>query len=223
MMRRRALLMDTEPTAYITNGLVLWLDGLDRGDTPGIWKDLISNNDAVLYGTYTELNNGINFPGGSPNGYGQFENHLNISRTVGTIEVCVRLTAFDGTGRPTYCETNGMIGGSIALNAGGSAALRWWNLASGNQLWLAPAINSYYLTASGNNSYGMINGKKANLNTVSSWGTTLTNPRLGNRGQGNPFIGDFYALRIYNRQLSLYEMRNNQKMDNKRFNLGLNI
>jgi hypothetical protein len=46
---------------------------------------------------------------------------------------------------------------------------------------------------------------------------------LGKRSAGNYFKGIIHSIRIHNRILSEEEILYNQRIDNKRFNLGLDI
>lgn len=44
MHRRRAMMLSKAeaPAEYVQDGLVLWLDGINKGNTPDVWTDLIS-------------------------------------------------------------------------------------------------------------------------------------------------------------------------------------
>ena len=61
--------------------------------------------------------------------------------------------------------------------------------------------------------------------TTSKFGTIPTYNCIGYSDAATnwSFKGKIYSIRIYNRQLSAAEMVYNQKIDNKRFNLGLEI
>ena len=208
---------------YVDDGLVMNLDGLNRGGVSGEWHDLVdSENIVTLSDNYTELANGIDFYDAS--GYGTFAKETKISRNVGTIEFAVELTALETTGRPVACLSGaGYIGGSIASKSGSTGAIMRYYLAN-------TTVNAWYIndevtkiTASGNEDCGMINGKNASLYEGFSSLTPYTKQLLGARGSGNKFKGIIHAVRVYNRKLTAEEMLQNQRVDNFRYNLGLTI
>ena len=215
------------PEGYVKDGLVLWMDGLNRGGVAGEWHDLIDpENICTLTGNYTELDNGVSLPGDSST-YGTFAKTVYVSYTQGTIECALTLTAVETTGRPLIAMGNRAMGGSFAsaYSDGNNPAMRWWNYGDNWNYWVFPHVNSnesLKYTASASSENGVCNGTNGELNTVSSW-SPYAYPRLGSRGSGNPFKGTFYAIRLYNRHLTQAEMLHNQRIDNKRYNLGLTI
>lgn len=207
-------------TGYIADGLVFHLDGIDRGDVTGQWKDIVGGRIATLTGTYTENTNNIYFNGG----YGEFNSKPSIGKDDGTIETAVELLAYEGTGRPTVSFGNNYIGGSISSqsSSGYGGAMRWFDQNGSMECWRFPVDSlSLVMTASANSDIGICNGYNGEKITTSSWssGGNL----LAYRGSGNKFIGKMYAVRIYDRKLSAAEMLINQRVDNTRFNLGLTI
>ena len=221
LLRRRENKLERMPEGYITDGLVLWLDGLDRGGVSGEWHDLIDlENIVTLTGNYSENTNGVYFPGDN-DCYGTFEKSVAISWDVGTIEGAVELTSADGTGRPLISMGNSKIGGSIAMGANGVAALRYYLYGNTMPNWsvtLQP--ENLKLTFSGNATRAYINGKLCVEGTTSQF-PSMSTKRLGNRGSGNPFKGTMYSIRVYNRKLTDAEMLHNQMLDNTRYNMGI--
>jgi hypothetical protein len=226
MDRRRMLLQMAKQEQYVTNGLVLWLDGLNRGGVAGKWHDLIGTEVATLTGEYAELTDGVDFYSG--NGYGVFTSSHKINYLNGSIEFAVELTAVETTGRPVCCiGGNYEIGGTIASKSGSTGpVIRFYYQNVGVKAWTLPnsEIGQLKFTASGNNARGIINGITADAYENFSGMTPYSMYRLASRGDGNTkFKGIIHALRVYNRQLTADEMLNNQRLDNKRFNLGLTI
>ena len=224
MMRRRLLLIDNEPTSYITDGLVLWLDGLNRGNVSGEWHDLIdSTNIVTLTGDYIELSNGIDFTGSD---YGSFSKQLLINSNTGTIEICVEIKSLTNTLLPIVCMGgNFKLGSAVSYNTSyNGTQMRYYysGSGSGGQTYIFNDTFSI-LTASANDDLAIAN-KYYEGYLVNSNFSSYIQKGFAIRGAGNQkFIGIIYAVRMYNRKLSKSEMINNQRMDNKRYNLGLNI
>lgn len=219
-LRRRLLLAETD---YITSGLVFWLDGKNRGGVSGQWKDIIGGKIATLSGGYTESTDYVSFDG--VDGKGLFNEGLLIDKDVGTIEIAVELTASEATGRPTVSFGNGYIGGSIAsLTTDAGPGFRYYDYDGSMTFWRFPAtINSLKLLAGGNALRGICNGQDGTSSSITSWSHAGADPLVGYRGSGNYFKGKMYSIRIYNRQLTKNEILHNQRLDNKRYNLGLTI
>lgn len=83
---------------------------------------------------------------------------------------------------------------------------------------------------SGNHTTGVINGNEVAISSYGDYWTTGVDNRtiVGARylsavNYRTYFTGTIYAIRIYNRRLTAAEMRQNQIVDNERFNLGLTI
>lgn len=213
---------------YITNGLVLWLDGINRGGISGKWKNLVGDHIVTMTGLYTELSDGIEFPATStPYGYGEFDSStgIEINYDAGTIEVCIESASGEaGTGRPTLTILNDKMGGSIANNLStGAVAMRWYPHSGNMSSWAFSDVNSAKLTASGNSDRGICNGISGSSASTTSWGKSGGKYMFASRGTGNPFKGIYHCLRVYNRKLTEEEILHNQHIDNVRFNLGLNI
>lgn len=226
MARRFAMLAQQKsvPTEYITDGLVLWLDGLDRGGISGQWADKVSNNICILAGNYTENENNVYFPGTLPAGHGEFSDAVVVSKDVGTIEFAVRLIEFTSTGRPVISFGVNNIGGSIASGTSGSeVAARWYGSNTSNMgVYKFPAeAQSLNLVVSANSDLAICNGFDGVARTTTPWEMASGIKMLASRNRGNPFKGSIYSVRIYNRKLSKDEMIQNQQRDNLRYGLGL--
>lgn len=202
---------------YITDGLVLHLDGIDKGTTDTTkWVDLVGglvwvNDGAVRGDTYWQFNN--------TSTYYVLKNTDVLSFGVNshTIEVCYDSTK--NSGLIFAPKTNNVI----TLGLGDSTQIVW-NTGAYKPVWqstslvgvhaisvnkaralqdltmqLSSAINDYF----GGGAYNGIGGRSTNTSYQ--------------------FNGKIYAIRIYNRLLSYDEMQQNQRIDNERFGLGLTI
>ena len=216
-------------TGYIRNGLVLWLDGVNRGGIAGQWIDRIDGNVCTFIGDCVELENGVRFGAGAENTqYGAFDKLVQISKDVGTIEWVIQLNSVSSTGRPVLSMGNLMMGGSIASDTAGlyCPAMRYYGGTNNSMDFYrfrdVDSRSVLIYTMSGSSERAMCNGTLAERLTVTSWPNRQTG-RLASRGEGNPFKGVIYAVRLYNRHLTEAEMLHNQRLDNKRYNLGLTI
>ena len=215
-------------TGYISDGLVMQLDGIDRGGVSGQWKDLVGGKIVTLSGDYSEQTNYVEFPASTtPYGLGTFDSNTNIKieKSLGTIETACELTVAESVGRPVYSAGNGYIGCSLASMYSDvqRPVMRYYCASATMQLWVFPnTITGLKYTASANKDIAYCNGEAGSLGSVSSWSSTPT-PSIATRGSGNPFKGKMYAVRLYNRLLTQAEMLHNQRVDNTRFNLGLTI
>lgn len=231
MERRRALSAQYTPEGYIKSGLVLWLDGKARGGETGKWVDRVGGNICTLIGNCEELTSGVRFSATSENTqYGEFSQFVQISKDVGTVEWAVQLNQKSATGRPILSMGNLMMGGSVASDTAGlnCPCMRYYEDPNNNMdFYRFRSVDSRSVlvyTMSGSAERAMCNGTLAEKFTVTSWPNRVGNEgRLASRGAGNPFQGVIFSIRLYKRHLSMNEMLNNQRIDNKRFNLGLSI
>lgn len=208
------------PIPYIENGLVFYLDGINKGRNANAWTDLIGgivfqNSGATEIANGWETGSGkklinsgtVNFPSSTctieavliRNGY----------MTGGQVDVFNSLTG----GATVLSFDNSKIYMARAQNDGAincnAAALY-----DGTPLPLCISIRP---------GLAVVNGTSYTSSSGSSIGTATYNS-IGSRGNGNyPLVGSIHAIRIYNRQLTAEEMLYNQQIDNDRFNLGLNI
>lgn len=229
MEARRRLLMQNR-SSYVADGLVLNLDGLNRGGRTGLWVDRIAGNVCTLIGDCVEIDNGVTFNGNTENTqYGVFDELVQIDKDIGTVEWVIRLDSRNNTGRPVLSMGNLMMGGSIAsdtANSGNPVMRYYCDANNGMDFYKFDDVSSastLVYIMSGSSERAMCNGTLGSKRTVTSWPSTQVGGRLASRGQGNPFQGTIYAVRLYNRHLTEAEMLHNQRLDNKRFRLGLDI
>lgn len=213
-----------------TSGLVFWLDGIDKGPNSGNWTDLIGGHVfSVPSGstTPTSIDNGWAFDSSSnsgANGTQVFKctDTLNMKMTNNyTIEITFKCNKAN-----TWCIFNQPAANDICF--GVSANGIKYIIQNGN-----PSVNYLrtnaaegIITISLNLTRCYANGTNVSSNTTGKFSLTGGGVLIGayKIGSGNwPFYGDIYSIRIYNRALSAAEMVYNQRIDNKRFNLGLEI
>ena len=227
---------------YVQNGLVFHLDGINKGNVQGSWVDLIGGVDFPNHGA-SSLENGWQFDG--EDDYMGYANDatksLNFVAGNCTVEVAFYDDMINQQGGSTHAGVPLFYFG--ANNAQGSNALNPVYLAF-NYAYSEKYINGMYV-GSTTNVYAdplietiaphtlSINKERAfdNANVLSSLGKTHWDSISGGRtigakqhpstGLGNFAKGKIYSIRIYNRILTEAEMRQNQRVDNERFNLGI--
>lgn len=224
MQLRRKVIGQAKKPLYVMNGLVLWLDGIDKGNVSGSWVDKISGyvfegvNNPTFGDNYVAtsaindsylLNSDFNTP---------------LSET-GTIEVCV--SDFSVSGNQLIYMPAEIAGEPVSF----SYKLAF-GMYSGNAIiWTASAksrpmvsFTQGFSVVSTNGTVSVVDGQEKQLSTNASyWGSQNQKNYIGRRYSGNGFTGKIHAIRIYDRQLTADEMIYNQRIDNKRFNLGLTI
>ena len=211
--------------SYVKNGLVLWLDGIKKGNTSGVWTDQISGhvftpyNNSVVFGTdYVALD-------GTMNCYLQNTTFVTPLASTGTIEIVIS----------DYSATKKQL----VYMPGVSGGLAFGILNPNHFLWTAtpPSRRKFPLQDTSRtisvfghginvtaNVTAIANGVSLSSDGVDGWSGVLSGTNfIGRRNPGNSFDGKIYAIRIYNRQLTESEIIKNQCLDNKRFNLGLTI
>ena len=216
MIKVRNPLSVTYGRNYIENGLVFHLDGIDKGSTANAWTDLIgghvfTNNGCTALENCWQITN-------TTSTYNSLRNTdtLSFPQTTHTIEVC-----YDST------KTVGLMfipkdANNIAMGIVAQQRYIWnttttteWHLPSGS------VIGPH--TISCNTQLGLFDKTLRMTNIGSNSWNRGTYNGIGARSNNATysFNGKIYAIRIYNRLLSADEMRHNQMIDNKRFNLGL--
>ena len=216
LIRRRELILTNGGTPivcpYITDGLIFWLDGINRGGITGKWTDLIGGKTFTL-NNVTELENGVTF---SSSGYGTYSGAVSANWQTETIEMAIapmsiRNKCFLSPANASVFGIGLITATSVdqfSINTDGSSNKKWNCVSSTARL-------------SANKSYAVVNGVSRNQNTNDSWskntsGTTYLGCRYTS-SRSRYMNGTLYSLRIYNRQLSVSEMQSNQAIDVARF------
>ena len=198
---------------YITDGLVLWLDGIDKGNVQGEWIDKISG---YIFTATNSVVFGSNYVETGADAYLTNNTFTSPRDVESTIEV-VAERAKSGNSELVYMsKVNGISFGF--LNGAGTGVI--FSTAS-NQRWTRTSDGDIIFSL--NRDRIIINGKDTEIVGYSYWGGADSNNYIGKRSTGAPYSGKIYAIRIYDRILPADEILNNQRVDNKRYNLGLRI
>lgn len=204
-------------SGYIMDGLVLWLDAIDKGNITGAWVDRAAGHIFAASGNVAFGTNYIQLDGSS---WLSSSETFNLpSPENGTIEVA--LSDFlannnmliymppDNTGKIAF----GLLSGKGVI----------WSASAG---YMAPvALTSGFKTASVTKDLFVADGDAGtfDISDTRYWSGISNTSYIGGRASGSYFTGKVHAIRIYNRHLTPAEMLQNQRLDNKRYNLGLTI
>lgn len=202
---------------YVTDGLVFWLDGIDKGGVEGYWTDLIGGYDFPIPSGVTSILDGMVFD--NPHGqmyHTDWREHIDTPFADATVEVVCTYqqsqcfpwcsSASKGT---CFCFYNG----AVAINHDTS-----------NQIYKVPdnvkdsAQHTYSATAL--DAYVDMAQMEVSPGTYFSGGTYGC---VGSRWTGAWYYGTIKCIRVYSRQLTYAERLANAQADNQRFNLGLSI
>jgi len=199
---------------YVQDGLVLHLDGIDKGATSNRWSSLVGSTYFTLTSHSTSESNAVLMDG---SGALSATNPVKTTMTAGTIEVCCNVFS-TGSCAIYYGPSN-----SLAFVIGGAGYT--FGMASSSNQWNVTKASLF--TASANNDRFVFNGVATGTKASNSWTANGSNVyTIGGRASGtNRYYANarIYSIRIYSRKLTEAEMLNNQKVDNARFNLGLNV
>lgn len=195
---------------YITDGLVFYVDGINKGNVSGSWKDLVGG--LVFTGTdVVSTTKGFSFNGTSSN---FCCDSVFAGSADYTIEVCFKSDALPNP----FCIFG--IGDNTQYN------LLFYR--SNNYITFLQRANTYTIPLSNGQGYsislnldrGLVNGASITKNSGTDyWGNS--NSYIGKCSQGRYYSGEIYAIRIYNRKLTEAEQRTNFAIDNQRFELGV--
>lgn len=224
--KKKVMMMQTapEPIPYITDGLLLWLDGLTVA-SDGLWVDRVSGAQYTLHNC-VKTANGVTFAGDSSS-YGEstatFPDGVTIEAAFLVVDASVSTGIF-GQNWPNVGDNSqpvlmlahsassqcifvkyGTTSRNVAKSALNSvetvSAVRW--------------ITDYRAVVNGN----QVSSYANNYASYPSGG--ITGSRIGTRGEDMWLNGTLHSLRIYNRALTVAEMQANQAIDNQRYNLGV--
>lgn len=229
LIRRRQMAMaKKEPFVipYITDGLILYLDGIEKGSTPDAWTDLING---IVFtkkaGGVTFNSDNVQFGGSSNNCLQNTDNYVITKCNIGTIECCYRDIPTSGVRTVFY--SYGDSNGAICLQFNGTYA----NYCVGNSprpnngIWEAETTGTYSVSTA----LVMQNGESKGFASTTNYITRkYVGSIIGGSGRGSSTIydclgGKIHSLRVYNRHLTEEEVLHNQAIDNTRFHLGLEL
>lgn len=194
--------------AYIQDGLVFQLDGIDKGNDA--WIDRKGQKEFVLHNVVTNSNN-MEFNG--TNSYAECSSTLGYDSATHTLEVVWegnKVTGVPFFGGPTSAE--------LCLLPQGTP-LRRLSFGTGMNFIVNQPDELKMISANADNiiyNAGWI-GTSAELEANASYNQTVAS--VGRYKFSNYFRGKIYAIRVYNRKLSALEMLQNQLIDIERFGL----
>ena len=194
--------------AYIQDGLVFQLDGIDKGNDA--WIDRKGQKEFVLHNVVTNSNN-MEFNG--TNSYAECSSTLGYDSATHTLEVVWEGNKVAGVpffGGPTSAE--------LCLLPQGTP-LRRLSFGTGMNFIVNQPDELKMISANADNiiyNAGWI-GTSAELEANASYNQTVAS--VGRYKTSNYFRGKIYAIRVYDRKLTTLEMLQNQLIDIQRFGL----
>lgn len=230
---------------YITNGLILWYDGINNtrnGNNPNstIWEDLSgNNNDGKLINTNNTIiykGNGYEFT--NNNDYIESINKLSLDGDIDfTVEVLCKWYGLQNSqqmcGTFWFGNTATIEGASICITFNAqytnftimNNGIRAFAPKIGNINSIAiskakgdfDTLNNSRIYMNGMDSYVMSYGNKVEMNVLNS---KIQVGRAWQWGAQNRTLnGVIYAVRVYNRTLNEDEIKQNYNIDKERFNI----
>lgn len=200
---------------YIMDDLTYWFDGINKGDDSTRWTDLVSAEYFTLTTHSTVDDSSVIMDGA---GCITCTSGIAITNSVGTIETCIN-------------RTNGGTGSCIIFTCGGNTGLS--AIVGGGGMCYFPyrVTNEYSFTNvskfiySANAERCIYNGEEYTSKGSNTWSNVGSVATLGGRQSGSHyyFNGKVHSIRVYNRRLTKEEMLHNQRIDNIRFNLELEL
>lgn len=201
---------------YVSNGLVMHLDGIDKGGVTGQWTSLVGAAYATFNEHSTLESNAVVMDGA---GVIPVTDMPDVAYDAGTIEVVCQFLAY----KADQAIISGRVGEicmmrlwgdyfSCAIQGGTDAFIIFTN---GGTLSANPC------TVSVKKGAGYMNGVLSTATYNQAF--TCNSYNIGGRGAGSYANVRIFSIRIYDRLLSEAEILANQRVDNERFNLGLTI
>jgi hypothetical protein len=225
LTQRRAMMMaqGTEPQ-YVTDGLIHWLDGIDKGASDGTWVDLIGGHVYTNYGHVTPISNGFYFDGVDDRFY---NNTFKVvtTPTTHTIEVVLSEAQVGSSGgfclftshATAYTDKRfyvAFVGFKSKICLSAAEAYPMYNYTS------AEDIKSIVSCPDGR---CYINNVPSVSDENNYYSCTTTANRVGvgyySGSERHFYKGNIHAIRIYDRSLTAEEVAHNYALDLRRFNL----
>lgn len=213
---RRRLMMQAKAQPlecpYITDGLVFWLDGINKGNSAAGWQDLIGKYVFQWISRTTQGENCVIFGSGSG---AMVNKNVPVFGTGSTIEGCCSGSS-NSSWQIVFIQNVIML----ARDNGGTQLTFYTKRTGGRFNVTVPTT----FTASANDNMALVNGVKSTTIKNSDW-NAISDFNIGSRGGSvpYPYVGNVHSIRVYNRLLTEEEMLFNQQVDNERFNLGLEL
>ena len=196
--------------AYVQDGLVFQLDGIDKGNVEGAWVDRKAGRQFTLNNCIVNSDN-IEFNGTDSEAVHNQLLDLGTTTTLEVVFIKEKTSA-------TIISSGGKVQ-LIALHTTSGYNYRFF---SGNQITGQPfpdptAIHTLSIPTSGRPILDQIAQPKTYKNFDSESESDTTHTYVG--GGPSYLKGKIYSIRIYNRNLTQAEMLKNQMIDIERFNI----
>lgn len=205
----------TPTPAYVSNGLVLWLDGIEKGNNNTAWIDKVNGTSFTNHGA-TFNNDHVYFDG--IDDYLSNTTYSPPTSGTGTIEVVIDNEDF---GQTTALVFMARTRAGIGFGATAAKYILYSCGATQRPRSIATLAKASFSIS---NAGKYQNGVELSTSGSDYWGGQVSGTNfIGKRNTGNYFKGKIYSIRIYNRQLSESEILANLAVDNARFNLGLSL
>ena len=203
---------------YIKEQLILYYDGVQKGTTDGVWKDLSGNN---YDGNITDLNSiegGYKFNGTSSSVSRSTYSDNIISETVEVL-----FSSKTNKNQLLYMGSNkenisiGLWGSYIIVSSNSSHNVTFNmpnDIYDGN-------IKLLQVTYKDGEYEAYYNGELLEKSTsTNQFDGSNENIYIGARASGNNFDGNIYAVRVYKKRLKPDEITRNYNVDSIRYNFG---
>ena len=205
---------------YVQDGLVLHLDGIDKGETSGRWSSLVGSEYYTLNTHSTNETNAVVMDG---SGVIQSTSTVSVDYTSGTIEICAEIITAPSSSIVIMYGLNNKLGvcfipeEGYVFGIGANANNNKWIITP--QTIFTCSMNSLRCVLNG------VSGGSLGTTTFTAQNGITYNSIGGRNGFSTSRYSNIriYSIRKYNRQLTETEILKNQRTDNARFNLGFNI
>ena len=207
---------------YVATGITNHFDGINKGNNANAWTDLLTDIYFPLNEYCTSEANAVYLNG---QGSTMASDVINTARATTTFEICCNninkaVGAIYNSGKSRQF--------SCLRNHASEYCVHPATTYSDKVFYKAPitdVILMSYTAHDGDRMVKLINGV---VNTTSiKYGSTYkisnTNPTIGGLPTDEFIECRIYSIRVYNRVLGEDEMLHNQRVDNERFNMGLDI
>lgn len=200
---------------YVTDGLIFWMDGIEKGSDSTAWTDLIGGTYKFPYNEHSTVESDCIHMDG--------EGSLSLNSTdmlcfewTHTLEVVAQKIgsgagAIYNSGWQDYlsciCVSDG-----FRISPSGWTEIRWDIKVPSTIIYSLVGTNPRFL-----------NGTKYTTNLLYASYITTNQATLGGLLSSNFIECKVHCIRMYNRKLTDAEVLANHAVDNKRFNLGLTI
>lgn len=225
LTQRRAMMMaqGTEPQ-YVTDGLIHWLDGINKGASDGSWVDLIGGHIYTNYGSVTPISNGFYFDGVDDRFYNNTFTTV-TKPTTNTIEVVLSGAQLEDVASCLFA--------AYAANGSSNVKRLYVAMVRDTSLISLATTSNYplYPFSSASNVKSIVSCPDGRCYVNGVLGESPSSLYCGYNGTGNRigagywntnrhfYKGNIHAIRIYDRSLTAEELAHNYALDLQRFNL----